>query len=146
MKKYHKILLLLLISMFVVTVGCSRGPSKKEIEQLLRNHVKQSFNFPTHLFPDKEYLDPKYIVQEETLKLEEIRVMNVVKSQERDYWRVKGHAKVSVTLAPKPPPGASWLRAYDHYEAPTTSKRIQGEGELEYGICRDEFGKWFVSP
>jgi len=147
MKKCHKILLLfVLMSMVIGLAGCSRGPSKKEIEQLIRESigVKAGY-FPYFaLFPREEYLDARYILQEETLKIEELRIIKVEKARDEDLWRVQVHVKVSGTLAPKPAPGASWLRAYDHYEAPTSSKRIVGEGEHEHYIRRDSFGKLFV--
>lgn len=96
----------------------------------------------TYLFPREEWLDPKYKTQ--NLKLEELRVIKIEKAQDMDEWRVTVHVKISATLVPKPAPGASWLRAYDHYEVPTSSKRIEGEGEHVHNIYRDNFGKLVV--
>ena len=142
MEKCHKILLLfVLVSMVIGLAGCSRGPTKKEIEQLIRGSVEGGY-FPYFgLFPREEFLAPKYILQDETLKIEELRVIKVEKARDEDLWRVQVHVKVSGTLAPKPAPGASWLRKYDHYETPTSSKRIVGEGERVHHIRKDSFGK-----
>lgn len=149
MWKCHKLVTTIVLISIAMIGGCSRGPSKKQIEQMIRNHIENSqmghFNFPTHLFPDKDYLDPKYKTQEESLKLEELKVVVIKKSEDQHLWRVKVYAKVSATLVPRPAPGASWLRAYDHYEVPTSNKKVSGEGELSYNISRDEFGDWHVS-
>lgn len=135
----------LFVSIIVTTflfAGCTGGPSRKHIEQLIREYVNQN-QFPIHLFPRKEYLNAKYKPTEK--KLEELKIIKVTKAQGIDEWKVDVYVKISAILEPRPAPGADWLRAYDHYKVPTSSKRIEGVGEHQYFIREDSYGEFYVS-
>ena len=119
MKKYHKMMLLSLVSISIIMIGCGGGPSKKQIKQAVSESLEE--RVPTSL--------AQWLTGGEKAKVEEVRIIKVGKPQKEGsykYWPVKVHAKGTCSVM-------------------FGGNRSFG-GETEYYVMKDPYGKWVARP